>query len=201
MGANLSEFIINKFKGQPNFKVITAAFEDAVLLDGSYDLVYAASAFHWVDAEIGCPKVYRLLKSGGVFALMRNDDYTADGDALYEEIQDAYKKHYYSYYTSKERSKRHSFHDLSGPAGILAGFGFKDLRAYGFGGVIMKFYEKTHTYNADDYVALMDTMSDKRQLPKGNREALYAGVKEAINKHGGQYSQNTVFTLYMGRKP
>ena len=43
-------------------------------------------------------------------------------------------------------------------------------------------------------------MSDHRELPEENRAALYAGIKEAINNHGGQYSQDTIFTLYMGRK-
>jgi len=200
MGANMSAFLLEKYKGNNKFNVIPAAFEDAKLEEGSYDLIYAASAFHWVDAEIGCPKVFRLLKPSGTFTLLRNNVYTADGEALYEEIQAAYKKYYFSYYTSKERWSRNSYNDLMEPSGILQGFGFQDLGAYGFGDIFMKFYEKTFTYSANDYVALMDTMSDHRDLPEDNRAALYTGIKEAIIKHGGQYSQDTVFTLYMGRK-
>ena len=180
--------------------MITAAFEETELTEGIYDLVYAASAFHWVDAKIGCPKVFRLLKPCGTFALLRNNIYTADGDALYEEIQAAYAKHYLSYYTSKKRWSRNSCDDLMEPSGILNGFGFEDLREHGFGDISMKFYEKTFSYSADNFIALMGTMSDHRELPEGNRTALYAGIKEAITKHGGQYSQDSVFTLYMGRK-
>jgi SAM-dependent methyltransferase len=201
MGANMSEFLLAKYKEYKNFNVVTAAFEDVKLEESSYDLIYAASAFHWVDAEIGCPKVFRLLKPGGTFALLRNNVYTADGDPLYEEIQAAYQKHYFSYYTSKQRWSRHSYDDLSEPPGILNGFGFEGLSAYGFGDIFMKFCEKTFTYSADAFVALMDTMSDHRELPEDNRAALYAGIKEAIIKHGGQFSQDSVFTLYMGRKP
>ena len=132
--------------------------------------------------------------------MLRNNVYTADGDALYEEIQAAYEKHYFSYYTSKKRLRRNSRDDLMEPSGIINGFGFEDLREYRFGGISMKFYEKTFTYSADNFIALMDTMSDHRELPEGNRTALYAGIKKAITKHGGQYSQDSVFTLYMGRK-
>ena len=200
LGVNMAEFLLEKYKGYKNFNVIIAPFEEAALMEGIYDLVYAASAFHWVDAEIGCPKVFRLLKPGGTFALLRNNVYTADGDALYEEIQAAYKRYYFSYYTSKKRWSRNSYDDLAEPSGILQGFGFSDLSTYGFADIFMKFYEKTFTYSANDYAALMDTMADHRELPTDNRTALYAKIKEAINKHSGQYSQNTVFTLYMGRK-
>ena len=200
LGANMADFLLEKYKGYKNFNVVVAPFEEVELTEGIFDLVYAASAFHWVDAEIGCPKVFRLLKPGGTFALLRNNVYTADGDALYEEIQAAYEKHYFSYYTSKKRWSRKSYDDLMEPSGILQGFGFEDLRAYGFSDTSLKFYEKTFTYNADDFIALTDTMSDHRELPEDNKLVLYAEIKEAITKHGGQFSHDTVFTLYMGRK-
>ena len=200
LGANMAAFLLDKHKAYNKFNVIVSAFEDAIFEEGIYDLVYAASAFHWVNAEIGCPKVFRLLKDGGTFALLRNNNYTADGDVLYEEIQAVYEKYYYSFYTSMERLVRHSNKDLMEPSGILQGFGFRDLSTYGFSDICIKFYNKTLTYSADEYVALMDTMSPNRRLPESNRAALYAGIKEAIIKFGGQYNQDTVFTLYMGRK-
>ena len=200
LGANMAKFIQEKHKEYKNFNVIVADFEDVILTEGIYDLAYAASAFHWVTAEIGCPKVFRLLKPGGTFALLRNNDYTADGEALYEEIQAAYEKHYLSHYTTKKRMVRQSNKDLMEPSGIKEGFGFEDLSTYGFGDIFLKFYEKTLTYSADDYIAFMDTMSPIRKLPEKNRTALYSEVKKAIIKHGGYYSKDTVFTLYMGRK-
>lgn len=58
MGANMAEFLLGKSNGDTNFSVITAAFEDVTLEEDSYHLIYAASAFHWVDAEIGYPNSY-----------------------------------------------------------------------------------------------------------------------------------------------
>jgi len=200
LGANMAEFILEKHKGYKNFSVIVSAFEDAALTEGIYDLAYAASAFHWVNADIGCPKVFRLLKPGGTFALLRNNNYTADGEALYEDIQAVYEKYYFSCYTSSKRLVRHSNKDLMEPAGIKQGFGFEDISAFGFGDVFLKFYDVTLSYNADEYVAFLDTMSPNRALPKDNKKALYEGVRQAIINHGGQYNVDTVFTLYMGRK-
>ena len=201
MGANMAAFLCDKYQKYTGFRVHNSAFEDAVLAHDRYDVVYAASAFHWVDAKIGCPKVFRLLKKGGTFALMRSNEITADGEALYEAIQAAYEKHYYSYYTSKTRWRRKDNGDLKTPSGICEGFGFEDMSGFGFTDVALQFYEKTLTYSADGYITLMDTMADKRGLPEQNRHALYEEMKAAIITHGGHINVDYIFTLYMGRKP
>jgi ubiquinone/menaquinone biosynthesis C-methylase UbiE len=200
MGANMAEFLLEKFKGYNNFNVITATFEDASLEEVNYDLIYAASSFHWVDAEIGCPKVFRLLKSGGTFALFRNNPVPADGEELYEEIQTVYEKYYNSYYISKERPVRKSKEEFWEPSEIYRGFRFEGLERYGFSEVTMKLYDASRTYCADGYIALLDTYADHRGLPDDNRAALYAGIEEAIIKYGGHHKVDYVFQLYMGRK-
>jgi len=204
MGVNMTEFILEKFKGQKNFKVITSTFEDVVLQDDSYDLIYAASAFHWVEAKIGCPKVYRLLKNGGVFALFRNNAVQNDGNETYDEIQTVYEKHYYSQHKSDKRPIKISemeYEDFLKPAEIYRGFRFESLEQYGFKDIVMKLYNASRTYGADEYIALMDTMSDHRALTEENRTALYAELKEVILKHGGHIKMDYIFQLYMGRKP
>lgn len=191
---------MDKFKGYTNFNVITDTFEDASLEEDSYDLIYAASSFHWVDAEIGCPKVFRLLINGGAFALFRNNPVPADGEELYEEIQTVYKKYYNSYYTSNERPVRKSKEEFWKPSEIYRGFRFEGLERYGFSDVTMKLYDASQTYSADEYIALLDTYSDHRVLPDDNRSSLYAGIKEAILRHGGNHKVDYIFQLYMGRK-
>ena len=75
------------------------------------------------------------------------------------------------------------------------------LEQYGFGEVIMKLYEASRTYGADEYIELLDTFSDHRSLPVDNRTALYEGIKEVILRHGGYHKVDYIFQLYMGRKP
>jgi SAM-dependent methyltransferase len=48
---------------------ILTSFEDAVLPDHQYDLVAAATSFHWIQPSIGLTKVARLLRPGGYIAL------------------------------------------------------------------------------------------------------------------------------------
>jgi ubiquinone/menaquinone biosynthesis C-methylase UbiE len=202
MGANMSEFLRDRFKGYTDFRVITSTFEDALLEDNSYGLIYAASAFHWVDAEIGCPKVLRLLESGGAFVLFRYNAVPPDDDDLYEAVQAVYEKHYYTYYKKYNRLVsiyKMSEGDFRKPAEVHRGFRFDSMEQYGFTDVTMKLYNATREYKSDEYIALLETYSDHRELPDENRTALYAGVRDAILKHGGYQKLNFIFQLYMGR--
>ncbi len=42
-----------KFEEYKNFSVITDKFENVDFPNSEYDLVYSASAFHWVPEDIG----------------------------------------------------------------------------------------------------------------------------------------------------
>ena len=200
IGTNMTEFLRSKFNQYENFNVINNAFEDISLDDNNFDLIYAGSAFHWVDAKIGVPKVMQLLNENGVFALFRYNLIPAIGEKLYEAVQAVYKEHYYSYYKEKEPRIKRTYLDLETPQHNLHNFGFENLNIYGFRDITMKFYDVTLLYNADEYILYLDTMSDHRSLPKNNRNKLYNGIKEAILTHGGSYKEDLTFQLYMGRK-
>ena len=202
ISGNMAEFLREKFRAYDNFDVIVSAFEEAALDENSYDLVYAASAFHWIDAKIGCPKVFRLLKSGGVFALLRYNFLATHDEALDYDIHTVYQKHYFSYYTSKPTAPRYrrSHDEFGEPAEIFKNYGFEDMRNYGFDEVSLKLYDVAWSYGANEYIALLETFSDHRHLPEENRAALYAGIKEKIQKHGGHLSGDDVFQLYIGKK-
>ncbi|MDR2599146.1 MAG: class I SAM-dependent methyltransferase [Oscillospiraceae bacterium] len=202
LGANMSAFLKDKYKKYKGFSVITSSFEDASLEDDSYDLIYSASAFHWVDASVGCPKVMNLLKDNSVFALFRNNA-SQQKDELYDEVQLAYNKHYYSHYMNSKRPidlSEMTVDDFLQPLEVQRGFRFDSLEQYGFRDVVMKLYKASCSYTAEDYIQLLDTYSDNRALPDDSREKLYHEIKNAIIKHGGHQKLNFIFQLYMGRK-
>jgi len=203
MGTNMTGFLIDKYRNYNNFKVVTSTFEDAVLEENYYDVIYAASAFHWVDSKIGCPKVYKLLKNGGAFVLFRSNWNSFDNRRLADDLQTVYGKYYYSYYKTGDRDDKptkHTLETLQKPEAVYKSFRFESMEQYGFKDVTMKLYDRTHTYNTDGYIKLLDTFSDHRALPGENKAALYAGVNEVIEKHGGTIKTHSTYQLYMGRK-
>lgn len=200
LGPNMASFISNKFKEHKAFNVIEAAFEEAVLEENNFDLIYAATAFHWVDAEVGCPKAFRLLTNGGTIALFRCNAVAADGEKVYDEIQAIYERHYYSYHTSSARPVKKSRQDYLKPSEIDNSFGFENLKDYGFKDISMKFYDGAKTFTADEYLIWLDTMSDHRSLPETNRKALYEDIRETILRNGNYHKVDFIYQLYMGRK-
>ena len=95
-----------KFRSYPEFSVVTGKFEQVGFPDESCDLVYSASAFHWIPEEIGYPKVFRMLKTGGAFARFANHPFRAkDNPDLFREISEVYAKYYYTYYKDQNSLK------------------------------------------------------------------------------------------------
>ena len=90
-GPRFSALCREEFRAFPGFSVRTEKFEEAELGEGAYDLVFSATAFHWIPEELGYRKVYRILKPGGVFARFQNHPYMDKGrPALAREIQELY---------------------------------------------------------------------------------------------------------------
>ena len=55
-----------------NCRVVHESFEDVVLPDNQFDLIAAATAFHWIEPTSGLRKMRRLLRRDGVVALFWN---------------------------------------------------------------------------------------------------------------------------------
>jgi ubiquinone/menaquinone biosynthesis C-methylase UbiE len=65
----------------PNVRFHLGRFEDVELPDGSFDAVFSATAFHWVEPAVGWAKVARLLRPGGLLALLTHLPGTSEIDA------------------------------------------------------------------------------------------------------------------------
>lgn len=52
LGTDLAEVARKTLGKYKNVDIITGAFEDVELLPQSFDLVYAATAFHWIKPEV-----------------------------------------------------------------------------------------------------------------------------------------------------
>jgi SAM-dependent methyltransferase len=54
----------------PEARVRVARFEELELPDAVFDGVFSATAFHWVDPSVGWAKAARILRPGGILALL-----------------------------------------------------------------------------------------------------------------------------------
>lgn len=68
-GEQLADITKKKFQQYDNFVLHNQMLQDYVCPPETYDLIYSATAFHWIPEEYGYTRVYGLLKNGGVISV------------------------------------------------------------------------------------------------------------------------------------
>ncbi len=194
IGDKLAQYSREKFAEFERFKVINQDFESVPLEENYYDFIYSASAFHWISPEIGMPKVFRLLKSGGVFAWISVQPAPTQKN-VHDELQKVYDE--YSRYFSGEKPQFNRQQEAQNKQlNREAAFNH-----YGFIGVEHKLYYGSRTLSASDYATLCSTYSDHRAIPVDDRIQFLKKIEDAINRCGGAFIFEDAFLLCMGRKP
>jgi len=193
-GENFSRLCKEKFKEYQKFSVITDKFENVMFADAKYDLVYSASAFHWIPEEIGYSKVYAMLKNGGVFARFANHPYRDKGNpVLSKEIDDLYARYYYKYYgKERETIKEYTEEEAAQRAQIAAKYGFVDIK--------YALFHRTRTFSAEEYIELLGTYSDHIAIEETLRKEFFEKIEEKINQYGGSFTLYDTIDLQLARK-
>ena len=194
-GENFCILCREKFAAYPGFSVLNGKFEELDFPLDSFDLVFSASAFHWVPEEIGYRKVFAMLKSGGAFARFANHPWRDKGNpALAAALDEIYAKYYHTYYRSVPKLEDEYTEPQALRRAEIAGqYGFTDIRHC--------LYRRTRTFAAAEYVQLLGTYSDHISLPDEVRLPFFRAVEEAINAHGGTIAIYDTIDLQLARKP
>ncbi len=192
-GENFCEICREKFKSYPNFSAVAGKFED-VILNGEYDLVYSASAFHWIPEEIGYKKVFDKLKGGGVFARFANHPYRDKGKPeLSAEMDRIYADYYYKYHNKKQEVLvEYSEEQAKNRALIAEKYGFTDIK--------YKLFYRTRTFTAKEYIMLLGTYSDHIAIEERIRNEFFSKIEDAINRHGEEITIYDTIDLQLARK-
>ena len=193
-GENFSELLRNKFKEYERFKVITGKFEDVNLENNTFDLVFSATAFHWVPEEIGYPKLHSILKDGGAFARFANRPRICKDDPDFAaEIDNIYDDYYNNYYGLRSGTKAWFTEDKAKEISLIpAKYGFRDIKYY--------LFYRDRVFTAKEYVGLLGTYSDHIAIEESIRKEFFDRIEEAINEHGGSITINDTLDLELARK-
>ena len=193
-GRQFSELLRERFREYSDFSVVTDKFENVEFPDGAFDLVYSASAFHWVPEEIGYKKVFSMLKSGGAFARFANHPYRDRGNPdLSTEIDAIYDEYYYTYY-NKMRKPMVEYTQAQAKERALT------AEKYGFSDIRYKMFYRERRFTAKEYVALLGTYSDHIAIEEKIRTEFFSKIAEASNNHGGVITLYDTIDLQLARK-
>ena len=170
LGAQLAERARRNLTGLP-VEIRVAPFEQWEDEAGAFDLVYAATAWHWLDPAIRYLKAHRLLRAGGHLAFWSALHAFPPGfDPFFTEIQEAYDgigKHRQGEWPPPRPE------DIPDDAAEIEASGlFEDVRVRRYG------WERLYT--ADEYIALLSTFSDHIALESKMREQLFREIRRRI---------------------
>jgi len=190
LGDRLAEYSKQKFSDYEKFIVKNIAFQDFECQSGSYDLIYSATAFHWIPEDIGYTKVFEMLKSGGVFARFANNPYR---DKEKEDLHDAMQKVYSKYMPGSSIGKEYNEEDAQYRADISKVYGFVDT---GY-----KLYRRTRTFTAEEYISLLGTYSDHIAIEDQKRLKFFYEIQRIIEDFGNKITLYDTIDLQLARKP
>lgn len=194
LGDKIAQFAAKKFARYDNFEVYNTTFEEFEAEENTFDLIYSATAFHWIPEETGYTKVFKMLKPGGVFARFAN---RPSSDKGRPELADAIQKLYETYMPGNKGKKKMEPGYVETQAKQLAELG----KNYGFVDVTYRLYQRTRDFTADEYVELLGTYSDHNALEDHVREAFWRDMRDVINQFGGVITVYDVIDLQLYRKP
>lgn len=189
-GANFCALCREKFAAYPGFTAVNARFEDVDLPPESCDLVYSASAFHWVPEEIGYRKVFDILRPGGAFARFANHPFKDKGrPGMHEALQEVYA----IYMPGSLVPNEYSEEQAARRAEIAAKYGFTDIQH--------RLYRRTRDFTAVEYVQLLGTYSDHIAIEEKTRGRFFREIGAAIDRLGGRITIYDTIDLQLARKP
>ncbi|AIQ57620.1 class I SAM-dependent methyltransferase [Paenibacillus borealis] len=189
LGQELAEYSRLKFREYKKFSVHNSTFEEFTGPDDSVDLIYSATAFHWIPEDVGYPKAFELLKTGGTLALFWNRPFAArEDDELHQHIQRIYQQY-------RPSNTKLIEHDTERYNAIS-----QNLHTYGFRDVQLKLYHLTRSFSSADYIALLNTYSDHRSMPPAIKESFEDEIRAAILQSGDILNVYDTIDLHLGRK-
>ncbi len=192
IGARMAKFAAAKTAGY-RVNVVNMPFEDWDPEGSVYDLVFAATAFHWIDQQGALAKAARALKEGGHLAVFWHSHIvTEETRESFAILQHAYEDMAppIARTTVRKKVERSApeFHAMLRESGI-----FSDVRRSN--------YHFTVRYNPDEYIRLLSTYSDHIMLDAGMKNRLFAEIRKLVgDMPSGQIVKEYETVLFTARK-
>jgi SAM-dependent methyltransferase len=180
LGPQLAATAHRNLAGYDRVDVVQEAFETWQPPAGQrFDLVYAATAWHWIDPAAGYERAWRALRPGGHLALWSAEHVVPadDGDPFFGQLQDVYDE-------IGEGLPPGTPLPVPGklPTHRAA------IEASGLFTVTLtrEFIWSRH-YTAEEYIALLNTFSGHIAMADWQRDRLYGEIRRRLaDRPGGQ---------------
>lgn len=173
--ADFCTIVRDVFQQNPSVTIVNQGFEDAEVDVGQYDVVLAATSFHWISAAVAYPKARAALRSSGKLVLLWNKELFPDANT-YQQLAACYADiapDLPNYQTEDEQfavfDQLDSMIEQSGCFKLVA----------------TERVVNDAAYSAEQYVQLLSSYSPYLKLDAGQRDILFMRIQQFIDQQRG----------------
>ena len=193
IGAELAAQARHNLAGYGDVAVIREAFESwQPPSGGGYDLVFAATSWHWIDPAVRYRKAWEVLRPGGQLAFWSASHVLpVGGDPFFAEIQEIYDE-------IGEGLPPGAVFDRPGELpdarAEIEGSGL-------FTAVAVRQFDWEISYDAEGYVRLLDTFSGHIAMEPWQRDRLYGAIRARLARRpDGRLRRHWGAALHLARR-
>lgn len=180
-----------------------AAFADVEVIEGSFehwsagerepfDLVFAATAWHWIDPTVRQRKAWEALPPGGHLAFWSAAHvFPVEGDRFFMEIQDVYDDIGEALPPGSHRAAPGELEEHRAEIEASGLFDVVDVRHFDWETV----------YDADGYIDLLNTFSGHIAMEEHQRQQLYGEIRRRLSaRHDGLVRRHWGAVLHIAKR-
>jgi trans-aconitate methyltransferase len=191
IGPDLLAIAAQNLRDYPNVRFENISFEEWPSKPGAYDLIFAATAFHWIPRETGYPKAAEALKPGAALAIFSHI-HPRPFTGFFAEVQSVYDQ--YMPKLANQRKHQTTADEIEEQAGYMRTTGL-------FRSVEVRTYPWSKTYTTNEYLRLLDTHSDHRSIEIDRRRGLYQAIADLVeSRYDGKVERPYLTELYLAKK-
>jgi SAM-dependent methyltransferase len=180
LGTGLADLARRKLAPFGAVRVVNAAFEAWPLPPEPFDVVFAATSFHWIDRDVRVAKSADALRPGGALAIVSTVHVAGGDEQFFVDAQACY-----------ERWDPDTPPGLRLQAAADVCTDSDELDASGrFARIAVRRYEHEQTYSAPEYRDLLLSYSGHRAMEPEARRGLLECIGRLIDeRHGGRIAK------------
>ena len=170
-GSDLIALASDRLASVKNVSLIEAKFEEVDLPVGGFDVVAAATAWHWIEPTVGYRRAALALRTRGILALWWNAHVTDAGIEAWRPIREVYERVAPELADLARLTPDRPDYDPAAEVAASGLFGDVHVESFGF----------SVPYTAQAFVALTHTYASHRGLTSSTRDSLDAALVDTIS--------------------
>ena len=192
LGTALAERARAKVAAFPDVRIVTAAFEEWEPEHADFDAVVSFTAFHWVEPGVRYAKPARLLRDGGLLAVVTTDHVLVEGgDSFWVEVQEDYD----AVVPDPDNRPPPRIEEVGDLRAEFEGSGL-------FVDVDVRRYPWDVAYTAGEWIDVLRTYSPNIARDPETTQQLFDRIRDRIEaRPGGLVTKHYLATLTAGRRP